>query len=197
MFLVPYEYELILGNDMTKEGELGLRTKRLLDEAAFERGSTGRRLVVAAGYNPDLPRLRQTLAELMAEYLYEVGVPRTEVVVLSSRRFNTIGELLTFEEYLNERYQELAARGRSGKLHPVRIRVRAFSWHIPRVWFLVHRHIGGRFAKSLKYAKVRDPIPLFALAMEPLKFINAALPLTWQDRLVRFYKRRVSQRTSY
>lgn len=178
-------YLLVLGRDMNEDGtDIGPQTEALLRAARAFQQETGCTLVVAPGYNPDLPHQLETLAHMMARHLYQFGADK--LVVLEARTFNTIGELLAYQQFLME------SGGRAGPR-----RVLGYSWHLPRVRLAAWRHLRKGMSRSLTYVPVPQPMSTFDRCIEVLKWPAVLLSLRRQQQMVRFYKRYISTRTSY
>jgi hypothetical protein len=169
---------LVLGRDLNKAGTgIGEEVKPLLQRAIQYQKATADTIVVAPGVSPDHPVQSETYATMMSCWLKQNGC--TNVEVLESKTFNTYGELLVF-------YQKSAGCGVIG-----------YSWHLKRARFIARLWINRQWADRLSWIGVEAPRGLFDTLIEPLKWCNACLPPTTQQRAVALYKRYISKRTSY
>lgn len=177
-------YILALGRDLTDDGrECGEQVKLILHRAIELHRKTCYDIVVAACRSPDFPEMEQTYAHIMAQWLYDNGVAREDVVVLEAETFNTRGELKAFYAFTLEQDDK-------------GLRVVGFNWHMPRIE-VIAKQIDPVWAKLIVWEPVVSVQPLFDQAMEPIKRLKEHLPESYQTRAVELWKRYISKRTSY
>jgi hypothetical protein len=168
---------------MNTEGtEIGPQTETLLQEAIRHQQHTQTHLVVAAGFDPDIPGQTVSLAKMMARRLRELGVENIEV--LEADHFSTFGELTAYRDFLSQKkYTKREVLG--------------YSWHLRRVAFEARLVGGKRWAKEMKFVSVPDSPSIFDRFIEIPKWLKLILPRHLQVKAITIWKRRISRRTSY
>ncbi len=169
------EYALVLGCDLSSDGKrLGPRTIARLEEAYSSLETGCKNIVITAGISPYHHGKKETMAEMMYNWLFLRGCPGEDVIVLRAKTFNTRAELEAFFEFL---------RGLDNPA--VSISIFSSSQHLRRTRLLVAQMYGLDVANSIEYHPVKGESINFRnrFILEPLKLVYLYLPAGWRKKL--------------
>lgn len=167
---MPRNIALVLACDLVSNGKrLGPKTIARLRAALKYQRATGVALVVAASFAPNFPEQRESMAQMMASWLYARGC--RNICMLLAPEFNTRGELQAF-------FQLNTSGQRS---------IISADYQLRRTKLLVRQMYGRQVAESINYIVVEadKASTKEKYLLEPLKLIHVYLPAAWREAATR------------